>query len=103
MNPGVNSVTERSDQNQPASSAKENFLHPTGHYRGEFTPEHLAFNANLQEFASRVSLLCGLETGGKLPPEDAYKQIKTLWKSLKESKQNLLDQAKGDRPIPPED
>lgn len=70
---------------------KENFFYPNAHYRGDFTPENLAFNANLQEFAQRVSLLCGLETSGKIPPGDAYKQIKTLWQELKESKKNLLD------------
>lgn len=73
---------------------KENFLYPTAHYRGEFTPEHLAFNANLQEFAQRVSLLCGLETSGKIPPGDAYQQIKDLWNQLKQSKKNLLDQTR---------
>lgn len=72
---------------------KDEFFYPIAHYRGEFTPEHLAFNANLQEFAQRVSLLCGLETSGKIPPGDAYQQIKTLWNQLKESKKNLLDQA----------
>jgi hypothetical protein len=34
---------------------KEKFLYPTGKYYGEFTPENLTFNANLQEFAQRVS------------------------------------------------
>lgn len=72
---------------------KDDFFYPTGRYRGVFTPEHLAFNSNLQEFAQRVSLLCGLETAGKLPPGEAYEQIKVLWKQLKESKKNLLDQA----------
>lgn len=83
---------------------KEKLLTPIGRYRGEFTPEHLAFNANLQEFASRVSLLCGLETGGKIPPEDAYKEIKRLWNQLKESKKVLLDQQQQERPeLPPEE
>jgi hypothetical protein len=94
-------VTERSDQGQPEST-KDDFMNPTGRYRGEFTPEHLAFNANLQEFANRVSLLCGLETGGKIPPNEAYTQIKSLWKSLKESKKSLLDQGERDRPDLPE-
>jgi hypothetical protein len=71
---------------------KDDFFYPIGRYRGDFTPEHLAFNANLQEFAQRVSLLCGLETAGKIPPGEAYKQIKSLWHELKESKKNLLDQ-----------
>ncbi|HEY9906992.1 MAG TPA: hypothetical protein V6D18_05215 [Thermosynechococcaceae cyanobacterium] len=83
---------------------KENFLYPTGRYRGEFTPERLAFNANLQEFAQRVSLLCGLETGGKLEPGEAYREIKRLWHELKESKRNLLDQESPPRPnLPPDD
>jgi hypothetical protein len=30
-----------------------------------------------------------LETGGKLPSEEAYKQIKSLWKQLKRSKKEL--------------
>lgn len=76
-----------------ADRSKEEFLYPTARYRGEFTPEHLAFNANLQEFAQRVSLLCGLETSGKIPPEQAYDDIKRLWKQLKESKENLLKRA----------
>lgn len=68
---------------------RDDFLHPRSRYHGEFTPENLAFNANLQEFAQRVSYVCSLETGGKIPPEDAYEQIKHLWKDLKKSKKNL--------------
>jgi len=82
---------------------KDNFLYPIGRYRGEFTPEHLTFNANLQEFAQRVSIICGLETGGKVPPGDAYKEIKKLWKQLKESKQALLEQTERQRPELPDD
>lgn len=86
-----------------AEQEKKKFLYPIGQYRGEFTPEHLAFNANLQEFAQRVSLVCGLETGGKIPPDQAYQEIKQLWQQLRESKRNLLDQVGGDRPDLPED
>lgn len=82
---------------------KENFFIPIGRYRGEFTPEHLAFNANLQEFAQRVSLLCGLETGGKIPPEEAYQEIKDLWNQLRESKKALLDAVRKSEPDLPED
>lgn len=81
---------------------KEKFLYPTGRYWGEFTPENLAFNANLQEFAQRISMICALETGGKISPDAAYDQIKALWKQLKNSKKELLE---GDRPkpeLPPE-
>ncbi|MDJ0631811.1 MAG: hypothetical protein QNJ34_01350 [Xenococcaceae cyanobacterium MO_188.B29] len=66
-----------------------NFLHPHYPYRGKVKPENLVFNANLQEFAQKVSYICNLETGGKIPPEDAYKQIKSLWKEVKRSKKKL--------------
>ncbi len=66
-----------------------NFLHPHYPYRGKVKPENLVFNANLQEFAQKVSYICNLETGGKIPPEDAYKQIKSLWKQVKRSKKQL--------------
>jgi len=74
----------------PDSTGKDDFLYPTGRYYGEFTPEKLLFDANLQEFSRRVTIICALENGGKLPPIEAYKQIKSLWKQLKASKQNLL-------------
>jgi hypothetical protein len=68
---------------------KDDFLYPRGRYYGHVQPENLVFNANLQEFAQRVSYICNLETGGKLPPEEAYEQIKVLWKQLKRSKKEL--------------
>jgi sigma54-dependent transcription regulator len=74
-----------------SSSPKENFLFPRSKYWGEFTPQQLAFNANLQEFAQRVSFVCNLETGGKMTAHEAYDEIKRLWKDLKKSKANLLD------------
>ncbi len=68
---------------------KDDFLFPRGRYYGQVKPENLVFNANLQEFAQRVSYICNLETGGKLPPGAAYEQIKDLWKQLKRSKKEL--------------
>lgn len=68
---------------------KENFIFPRNSYRGEFTPENLVFNANLQEFAQKVSYICNLETNGKISSQDAYKQIKNLWAQLKTSIKNL--------------
>lgn len=68
---------------------KENFLYPRSSYHGNIKPENLVFNANLQEFAQKVSYICNLETGGKISPEDAYKQIKALWKQVKQSKKEL--------------
>jgi hypothetical protein len=66
-----------------------NFLHPRGHYRGEFKPENLMFNSNLQEFSQRITYICCLETGGKLTPEESYREIKSLWKQLKRSRKEL--------------
>jgi len=78
-------------------------MNPTSRYYGEFTPANLAFNANLQEFANRIGIICNLETGGKLTPEEAYVQVRQLWKALKDSKKALLDQADQARPdLPPE-
>lgn len=68
---------------------KENFLYPRGRYYGQVKPENLVFNANLQEFAQRISFICNLETSGKIPPEQAYEQIKDLWKNLRRSKKEL--------------
>lgn len=76
---------------QDSNVSKENFLTPRAPFRGEFSPEHLAFDANLQEFAQRISILCNLENAGKIPPDEAYEKIKQLWKELRESKHNLLD------------
>jgi hypothetical protein len=72
-------------------AAKEGFINPIGRYHGDFTPENLAFDANLQEFANRISIICALENGGKITTAEAYEQIKKLWSELKASKQNLLD------------
>lgn len=68
---------------------KENFLYPRGRYYGQVKPENLVFNANLQEFAQRISYICNLETSGKIPPDQAYEQIKDLWQNLKRSKKEL--------------
>jgi hypothetical protein len=70
-------------------SERDEFLYPRSRYHGRVKPENLVFNANLQEFAQRVSYICNLETAGKLAPEEAYDQIKALWKQLKRSKKQL--------------
>lgn len=68
---------------------KDRFLHPRSRYHGHFTPELLAFNANLQEFAQRVGYISALETGGKITPDEAYQRVKQLYKQLKKSKKEL--------------
>lgn len=72
------------------SNDKERFMNPISSYRGEFSPENLAFNANLQEFTNRISIICALETGGKISSIEAYQQIKHLWTELDKSKKNFL-------------
>jgi hypothetical protein len=74
---------------QNGSPSKDEFLHPRSHYYGEFTPANLAFDANLQEFATQVGYVCALETGGKISAQEAYGQIKQLCKILKQSKKGL--------------
>lgn len=68
---------------------RHNFLYPRSRYRGQFTPQNLVFDANLQEFAQRVTYICSLETNGKLSPEAAYLEIKEMWQLLRQSKKEL--------------
>jgi hypothetical protein len=68
---------------------KDKFLYPLESYRGEFKVENVVFNANLQEFTQRVSFICNLETNGKISPEQAYQEIKSLWKLLKSTRKSL--------------
>jgi hypothetical protein len=70
-------------------STKSDFLFPRSRYRGNVGPENLVFNANLQEFAQRVSFITNLETNGKITPEESYREVKGLWKQLKQSKKSL--------------
>lgn len=78
--------------------SRDQFLFPLASYKGEFSPGNLAFNANLQEFAQRIGYICALESSGKMPPEEAFQQIKGLWGVLKKSKQELLDTPMTDLP-----
>jgi hypothetical protein len=63
-----------------------------GSYRGDdWSPQRLVFNQNLETFAERVGLIVGLQSNGKLSQEQAYAQIRQLWKSLRASKDSLLE------------
>lgn len=65
------------------------FLHPHSRYYGQVKPENLVFNANLQEFAQRVSLIAGLQSNGKMTPEESFKELEELWRQLEQSKDAL--------------
>jgi hypothetical protein len=56
----------------PNQVDKQDFVYRHYKYLGQVKPENLVFNANLQEFAQRVSFICNLETGGKLSPQESY-------------------------------
>jgi hypothetical protein len=70
-------------------SELSDFLYPRIPYHGELKTEYLQFNLHLQEFSQRVNYICNLQTGGKIAPEEAYKQIQLLWKQLKSVKKSL--------------
>jgi len=48
------------------------------------------FHQNLESFAERVGLLVGLQSNGKVSQEQAYAEIRKLWKELKDSRGSLL-------------
>ena len=66
------------------------FLYPRSSYHGQFKPQNLVFNSNLQEFATRVNYITGLETNGKISPDIAYEKICLLWEELTRAKNQLL-------------
>jgi hypothetical protein len=71
-----------------------------GSYRGDhWSPERLMFHQNLESFAEQVGLIVGLQANGKMSQDQAYAQIKKLWKGIKNSKDNLLPD---NRPTPGE-
>ncbi len=45
--------------------------------------ELTAFERALARFGDKVALIAGLEVSDKISPEEAYQQIKTLYKELK--------------------
>ena len=74
---------------QPNYEDKNGFLYPRSSYYAQVKPKNLIFNANLQEFAQKVSYITSLETGGKISPEEAFCKIEALWKHLEGSKNKL--------------
>jgi hypothetical protein len=64
---------------------KDQFLYPRSRYGGSVTPENLVFNANLQEFAQKISILSALHTGGKLSSTQVFAQVEQLWQQLERS------------------
>lgn len=66
-------------------------------YRGrDWSPQRLMFHQNLESFADRVGLIVGLQSNGKMSQEEAYTEIRKIWKDLKTSKDVLLTDRDGD-------
>jgi hypothetical protein len=83
------------DPRDPAPTREEKLtrspMEGHGSYRGEqWSPERLMFHHNLETFAEQVGLIVGLQANGKMNQEQAYAQIKKLWKGIKSSKDTLL-------------
>ncbi|MCX6128970.1 MAG: hypothetical protein NTX25_07885 [Proteobacteria bacterium] len=57
-------------------------------------PKDTMMDESLQSFASDVGIVCALEAGGKITPQEAYKQIKNRWKNLKKAKKALYPKDK---------
>ena len=50
------------------------------------------FERALARFGDKVGLIAGLEIGDKISPEDAYQQIKELYKELKQLRKEEKDE-----------
>ena len=51
--------------------------------------KHNPLHDKMFEFATVVGNIVGLETGDKITEEEAYKQIKALWKELKQVRKEV--------------
>jgi hypothetical protein len=49
------------------------------------------FERSLARFGDKVALLAGLEIADKISPEDAYQQIKEMYKDLKKLRKEEKD------------
>ena len=49
------------------------------------------FEQKLGQFADKIDIIVGLEIGGKLTTQEAYDQIKELYKKLKKSHKKEKD------------
>jgi len=50
------------------------------------------FERALARFGDKVGLLAGMELSDKISPEEAYQQIRTLYKELKELRKQEKDE-----------
>jgi hypothetical protein len=68
---------------------KDIFVYHQHQYLGEFTPQNLVFNANLQEFSQTVCYICNLESAEILSSRECYEEMELLWQQLTQSFKSL--------------
>jgi hypothetical protein len=70
---------------------KEDFLYPTPPINPDSDMSFLdiAQINNLNNFTHHVSYLTNMAIGGKITVEDAYKEIKKLYKAMRQSRKSL--------------
>ncbi len=73
------------------SNIKQDFLYPISRYHGSVTDNTVIFNAKLQEFAQKIGFIANLHTGGKLPSEEAYFNVESLWRELESTKGIIIN------------
>jgi len=74
-----------------AKQAKEEFLYPTPPINPDADMSFLdiAQINNLNNFTHHVNYLTNMANGGKIKTEDAYKEIKKLYKAMRQSRKSL--------------
>lgn len=74
-----------------AQQKKEEFLYPTPPVNPDTDASFLdiAQINNLNNFTHHVSYLTSMAIGGKLSPDEAYQEIKKLYKAMKQSHKSL--------------
>jgi hypothetical protein len=74
-----------------AKQAKEEFLFPTPPINPDADVSFLdiATINNLNNFSHHVSYLTNMAIGGKMRPDDAFDEIKKLYKAMKQSHKTL--------------
>ena len=70
---------------------KEEFLYPTPAINPDTDVSFLdiATINNLNNFSHHVSYLTNMAIGGKMKPDDAFSEIKKLYKAMKQSHKSL--------------
>jgi len=74
-----------------SQQVKEEFLYPTPSINPDSDVSFLdiALTNNLNNFSHHVSYLTNMAIGGKMTSENAYNEIKKLYKAMKQSHKSL--------------